>query len=67
MINISNDKKYYTTHEVATLFGVTSATIIKWVKDGKVYAYKTLGGHRRIGRTEVNKLADEFVGGKVIK
>ena len=60
---ITNEKKYYTTHEVANLVGVTSTTIIKWIKDGKIFAYKTLGGHRRIGRSDIDKLMHEFVNG----
>ena len=65
MLKINDEKKYYTTHEVANLVGVTPVTIIKWIEAGKIYAYKTLGGHRRVGRAEVNKLIDEFVGGKL--
>lgn len=62
MIRITDEKKYYTTHEVANLLGVSAQTIIKWIKDGKIFAYKTLGGHRRIGRSEIDKLIDKFVG-----
>jgi len=63
MIKICDKKRYYSSGEVARLFGVSVGTIIRWIKDGKIVAYKTLGGRSRIGRDEVNKLVDEFVGG----
>jgi len=64
MIKLCDKKKYYTTGEVARLIGVTSSTVIRWIKDGKIIAYKTLGGRARIGRDEINNIIDKFVGGK---
>ncbi len=34
---------------------VSSKTIINWVEAGHIKAYKTVGGHRRIQRTEIVK------------
>jgi len=64
MIKICDKKRYYTTGEAARLFSVTPGTIIRWIKDGKIIAYRTLGGRARIGRDEMNRLIDKFVGGK---
>jgi excisionase family DNA binding protein len=40
--------KLYTTNQLAKLFGVVPTTVIDWVERGKLRAFKTLGGHRRI-------------------
>jgi two-component system, OmpR family, response regulator VicR len=37
-----------TTYEIATLCGVDITTVINWVNCGKLSAFKTPGGHRRI-------------------
>jgi excisionase family DNA binding protein len=40
--------RYLTTGEVAKLFSVTRDTVLKWIKQGKLPARKTAGGHFRI-------------------
>ena len=40
--------RLYTTNQLAALFGVVPTTVIDWVERGKLAAFKTLGGHRRI-------------------
>lgn len=37
-----------TSHQAGALLQVTPASIIKWVKDGRITAFRTPGGHRRI-------------------
>lgn len=55
--------KLYTTNQLAKLFGVVPTTVIDWIERGKLEAFKTLGGHRRITHSAVlrflerNKLA----------
>ena len=41
-------KKAYTTNEAAEHCNVSFQSIIKWIESGKLKAYKTPGGHRRI-------------------
>ncbi len=41
-------KSCLTTFETSRLCGVVHTTIIRWIKDGKLKAYETPGGHRRI-------------------
>jgi excisionase family DNA binding protein len=41
-----------TTFEIANLCGVDITTVINWVESGKLPAYKTPGGHRRVRREE---------------
>jgi excisionase family DNA binding protein len=40
--------EFYTTNQLAKLFGVGPTTVITWVEHGELEAWKTLGGHRRI-------------------
>ncbi len=40
--------RLYTTNQLAKLFGVVPTTVIDWIEAGKLEAFKTLGGHRRI-------------------
>lgn len=43
----------YTTNQLAKLFGVVPTTVIDWIEKGKLEAFKTLGGHRRITHAAV--------------
>ena len=40
--------KYFSTFEAAKMLGVDMTTVIDWCKQGKLAAFKTPGGHRRI-------------------
>lgn len=51
-------EKLVKTSAVAALFGVTSSTVSRWIRAGKVEAIKTEGGHYRISRAEVDKLME---------
>ena len=50
---------FVTTAQLATLMGVTAPTIIKWVRQGRIAATTTPGGHRRIATAEVERLLQE--------
>lgn len=43
--------------QVAAFFGVTAATVTRWAKAGRLSTVRTLGGHRRFLKTEVDQLA----------
>lgn len=45
-----------TPGEVAALFGVDTQTVTRWEKAGKLTCLRTLGGHRRFLRAEVERL-----------
>lgn len=45
-----------TPAEVATLFRVDPKTVTRWAKAGKLTAIRTLGGHRRYRKSEVQAL-----------
>lgn len=45
-----------TPGEVAARFRVDPKTVTRWANAGKLTAVRTLGGHRRYRRTEVDEL-----------
>jgi excisionase family DNA binding protein len=49
--------KYYTTQQIAKMLGVSIPTVVNWVKQGRLDAHKTPGGHRRIGREALERFA----------
>lgn len=53
------EKNFYTTHEASKFCGVYPTTVINWIKEGKLPAYTTAGGHRRIKRDDLLRLMRE--------
>ena len=47
-----------TPAEVAKLLRVDPKTVTRWAKAGKLTAIRTLGGHRRYRKSEVQSLLD---------
>lgn len=45
-----------TPGEVAKLFGVGPKTVSRWASTGKLTSVRTLGGHRRFLRSEIESL-----------
>ena len=52
-------EKIYTTFQIADICGVRPTTIIKWVKQKKIKAYVTLGGHRRVQESDLLEFLKE--------
>ncbi len=52
-------KTYYSTSEVARLFGINRVTIYRWAKKGMIKSYK-IGKHLKIPALEVDRLKREF-------
>lgn len=46
----------YTPADVAALFGVDPKTVRRWAIAGKIPTLRTLGGHRRYPRDEIDAL-----------
>jgi excisionase family DNA binding protein len=42
-----------TSHEVATLVQVSPSSVLKWIDQGKLRAFRTPGGHRRVASDEL--------------
>ena len=45
-----------TPREVAAVFCVNPKTVARWAVAGRLTAYRTLGGHRRFSRAQVEQL-----------
>ena len=52
----SEQEVLLTPAEVAKLFRVDPKTVTRWAKAGKLTAIRTLGGHRRYRKSEVESL-----------
>ena len=50
----------FTTHQVAALLSVSLPTVVNWIKAGKLEAYKTPGGHRRIKPSALKSFCQRF-------
>lgn len=46
-----------TTHQAAQILRVTPMTIIRWIDSGKLPAWRTVGGHWRIERNDLETFA----------
>ena len=45
--------KFLTTGQVAKIYSVTSDTVLKWIKKGRIPATRTAGGHYRVRREDL--------------
>ena len=50
---LSKHGRLYSTAEVAGELSVDNSTVRRWVDSGKLACYRTLGGHRRFAREQV--------------
>ena len=53
------EKGYLTTFQAAQLMSVSPDAVLKWIKLGKITAYKTPGGHHRIAKKEIEALVNK--------
>ncbi|MGC8937206.1 MAG: IS607 family transposase, partial [Candidatus Methanomethylicaceae archaeon] len=49
-------EKLYTIKEAKKLLGVTTWTIQKWDREGKIKCVRTIGGRRRIPESEIKRI-----------
>jgi len=56
---MDEDTRSYSTHEIAQRLGVSLQTVQRWVDSGRVKAWKTPGGHRRIDARSAELLFDQ--------
>ena len=54
-------------HDAARELGVSYPTIKQWIYHGKIKSVRTAGGHHRIPRTEIDRLAFFGDAGKDVK
>ena len=53
-------EKVFTTHQVAKKCNVHHTTVINWVNEGKLKAYTTPGGHRRVAEKDLIKFMKKY-------
>ncbi|MFX1250859.1 MAG: helix-turn-helix domain-containing protein [Promethearchaeota archaeon] len=49
-------KHYIAIGEASKLLEVCIRTLRRWEKDGKIYGYRTPGGHRRFAMIEIERI-----------
>jgi len=50
---MADKQNVFTTYQISRICGVAMQTVIEWEKQGKLPAYRTLGGHRRITKADL--------------
>lgn len=48
VLKVVSPERLMTSHEAASFIQMNPSTINKWVKEGRIKAFRTPGGHRRI-------------------
>jgi excisionase family DNA binding protein len=46
-------QSFYTTFDAARVIGVSLPTVVNWIKERRLKAHRTPGGHRRIAREDL--------------
>lgn len=59
-MNNSDEKRPYTTGEIASLCHVTINAVKKWIASGKLKAFRTPGGHYRVNREDFLEFLDKY-------
>ncbi|MFC2048660.1 response regulator [Elusimicrobiota bacterium] len=54
------DNKIYTTFEIAKQLNVDISSVSNWIDSGKLKAYRTPGGHRRVKKKELIKFTSDY-------
>lgn len=54
------EKKIFTTYDVSQYCSVDLSTVINWIEEGKLLAYKTPGGHRRVKKEDLVHFLKEY-------
>jgi putative resolvase len=49
-------ERLYTLKEAKKLLGVTTRTIQRWDKEGKIRVVRTVGGRRRVPESEIKRI-----------
>lgn len=53
-------KSVYTTFDISRLCDVNITTVTNWINEGKLLAFKTPGGHRRVSHDDLIKFLTQY-------
>jgi CheY-like chemotaxis protein len=56
-VEIRAADRYFTSHQVGDILQVNPSSVVKWINDGILNAFRTPGGHRRVSATELVRFA----------
>jgi excisionase family DNA binding protein len=56
----SKDSNYLTTGQAATIMAVTPDTVLKWIRSGRLPAWRTAGGHHRIDPRDLSRINSDL-------
>lgn len=56
MVKNIPSSRMMTPNQVAEAFGVNAKTITRWAQTGRLHCVRTLGGHRRFDREQIETL-----------
>ncbi|MFI6575190.1 helix-turn-helix domain-containing protein [Nocardiopsis sp. NPDC050513] len=62
--NIEGRPRLLTAGEVAAMFRVASATVNRWVRQGRVRCVRTPGGGQRFDEAEIRRVVGDQTGGR---
>lgn len=54
------DQPVYTTYQISQYLSVDITTVMSWIDDGKLSAYKTPGGHRRVPHRDFIEFLNKY-------
>jgi excisionase family DNA binding protein len=57
---LASKSTYLLPSEVAEVLQVSPKTVTRWAKEGKLASRRTLGGHRRYARADIESLAERL-------
>jgi excisionase family DNA binding protein len=56
----ASKSSYLLPSEVAEVLQVSPKTVTRWAKEGKLPSRRTLGGHRRYARVDIESLVERL-------
>ena len=57
---MSNRKQFFSTADIAKLLSVDPSTVKRWAESGKLHCYRTMGGHRRFTRQQIEDFIEAY-------
>lgn len=59
------NQRFIATSDVARMLHVSPKTVSRWAKEGRLPFIRTLGGHRRYPKSEIERIASALAGDPV--